>query len=79
MLTGLHLVFRDALTLCYGGGSLLSTAPEVARQLSGRLTPPRLAALVDCVERLQEDMTRNMNNTLFLTRLCACLRQAAGY
>lgn len=79
VLTGLHLVFRDALTLRYGGGSLLSTAPAVARQLSGRLTPQRLAALVDCVERLQEDMTRNMNNTLFLTRLCACLRQAAGY
>ena len=37
------------------------------------------AALMEQVEHLQFSLSRNMNNTLFLTRLCACLRQAAGY
>lgn len=76
VLTGLKLVFRDALALRYGGKALLSTAPEAARKLSARLPSPRLAALVASVERLETDLARNMNNTLFLTRLCACLRQA---
>ena len=78
-LAGLQLVFRDALTLHYGGRTMLSTAPDTARQVSQRLTAPRLTALIRQVEELQEDLLRNMNNTLFLTRLCACLRQAAGY
>ena len=38
-----------------------------------------LTALMEQVEVLREAQLRNMNNTLLLTRLCACLRQAAGY
>ena len=79
VLAGLHLVFRDALVLQYGGTATLSTAPDVARTLAARLTGSRLTALMEQVEVLREAQLRNMNNTLLLTRLCACLRQAAGY
>lgn len=79
VLTGLGLVFRDALVLKYGGTATLSTAPEEARRLADRLTGPRLTALLGVAEDLQNDLNRNMNNTLLLTRLSACLRQAAGF
>lgn len=79
VLTGLQLVVRDALVLRYGGDRLLSTAPEQARRLSTQLTAGRLSAVLAQCDRLQQDLRRNMNNTLFLTRLSACLRQAAGY
>lgn len=79
VLAGLALILRDALVCKYGGTTTLSTAPEVARQLAARLTAQRLTALAEQVEHLQFAHSRNMNNNLFLTRLCACLRQAAGY
>jgi len=79
VLSGLSLVCRDALVLQYGGTATLSTAPEAARQLSARLTGPRLVELMEQIEALQYAQLRNMNNTLLLTRLSACLRQAAGY
>lgn len=79
VLAGLALIFRDALVRKYGGTTTLSTSPEVAAQLASRLTAPRLTALMEQVEQLQFALSRNMNNNLFLTRFCACLRQAAGY
>ena len=79
VLAGLSLILRDALVRKYGGTTTLSTAPAVAVQLASRLTAPRLTALMEQVEHLQFSLSRNMNNNLFLTRLCACLRQAAGY
>lgn len=79
VLSGLMLVCRDALVAQYGGTATLSTAPDAARRLATRLTAPRLTALMERLEGLQSDLLRNMNNTLLLTRLCACLRQAAGY
>lgn len=79
VLAGLALVFRDGLVLQYGGAATLSTAPEEAKVLAARLTGPRLVALMVQVEGLRRDQLHNMNNTLLLTRLCACLRQAAGY
>ncbi|MBQ9859413.1 MAG: DNA polymerase III subunit [Clostridia bacterium] len=78
VLEGLRLVFRDALVLSYGGQALLSTAPHEARRLSERLSEDKLAALIEQTELLQTALQRNMNNTLFLTRLSACLRQAVG-
>lgn len=77
VLSGLALVFRDALTLSYGGQTCLSTAPEVAGKLASRLSGKRLMALSQQVAALQQAQRRNMNNTLFLTRMSACLRQAA--
>ena len=59
-------------------GRLLSTAPEEARRLAATLPAPRLAALVQTTEELQRYLRQNMNQTLFLTRMSACLRQAAG-
>lgn len=79
VLAGLTLVFRDALVCKYGGQTALSTAPEAAQQLAARLTGARLTALMEQTEALQTALLRNMNNTLLLTRLCACLRQAAGH
>lgn len=78
VLAGLRLVFRDALAVQYGAGRLLSTAPEEARRLAATLPAPRLAALVQTTEELQRYLRQNMNQTLFLTRMSACLRQAAG-
>ncbi len=78
VLGGLQLVVRDALAVKYGGQTLLSTAPAQARQLAVRLNGPRLVALAEQIENLQGDLARNMNNTLFLTRMSACLRQAVG-
>ena len=79
VLAGLALILRDAIVCKYGGTTTLSTSPEVAAQLAARLTAPRLTALMEQVEHLQFAHSRNMNNNLFLTRFCACLRQAAGY
>lgn len=79
VLSGLSLVCRDAVVLQYGGTATLSTAPEAARQLATRLTGPRLVALMEQIEGLQYAQARYMNNTLLLTRMSACLRQAAGY
>ncbi len=78
VLAGLALLLRDALTLPHGGTGL-STAPQTAALLAGRLSAPRLMALVGVVDDLQTALRRNMNNTLLLTRLCACLRRAAGF
>ena len=78
VLAGLRLVLRDALVLSYGGRVTLSTAPEEARQLSVRLAAERLQGMLQQIEQLQTALARNMNNTLFLTRMTACLRQAAG-
>ncbi len=79
VLSGLIPVFRDALAIRYGGQRMLSTAPEAATKLATRLTPTQLTALVAGVEGLQTDLNRSMNNTLLLTRMSACLRQAAGW
>ncbi len=78
-LAGLTLVLRDALACRYGADSRLSTAPEAATRLAQKLTGARLMALLQAVDGLQRDHKRSMNNTLFLTRMSACLRQAAGY
>ncbi len=77
VLSGLMLVFRDALTLSYGGRACLSTAPEAAKKLASRLSGKRLMALSQQIGALQQAQRRNMNNTLFLTRMSACLREAA--
>lgn len=80
VLGGLQLLFRDALAIRCGAGqaTLLSTSPETADKLSRSLTRQQLMALMRVVEELQGAMLRNMNQTLFLTLLCARLRAAAG-
>ncbi len=78
LLAGLQLVFRDALTVRCGGTRLLSTAPEEARRLAASLSGARLMALTQAAGDLQRNLRQNMNQTLFLTRMSACLRQAAG-
>ena len=78
VLTGLRLVLRDALAVSVGQTAMISTAPEAARALAGRLTGARLMALLRQTEELLQAQQRNMNNTLFLARMSACLRQAAG-
>ena len=79
VLAGLILLLRDALAARSGSPTRLSTAPETALLLAGRLNGARLMALLETVESLQQDVLHSMNNTLFLTRMSACLRQAAGY
>lgn len=76
VLNALQLIFRDALTLHYGGVTTLSTAPETAKKLSQALSGQRLTALLKEVESLQGAQLRNMNQTLLLTRLSARLYAA---
>lgn len=78
VLTGLILLFRDALAKRCGEESRLSTSPETADQLAKALTRSQLMELIATVEGLQYARLRNMNQTLFLTLLCARLRRAAG-
>ena len=78
VLAGLQLVLRDALALRVGATAMLSTAPDAALRLASRLSGKQIAALSRVIEDLQRALERNMNNTLFLTHMSACLRQAAG-
>lgn len=78
VLSGLQLIFRDALAARFGGTALLGTDPDGARALSRTLTQQQLLALLRVVEDLQTARLYNMNHTLFLTTLCARLRRAAG-
>lgn len=78
VLGGLLLIFRDALCARVGGGTPMSTAPDVAARLAQTLTKRHLMALMTQTQALQTMRGTNMNYTLFLTQLCARLRKAAG-
>lgn len=78
VLAGLQLVLRDALAVRVGATAMLSTAPDAALRLASRLSGKQISALARAIEDLQRALERNMNNTLFLTHMSACLRQAAG-
>ncbi len=78
VLAGLALVFRDALILRSGGTDCLSIAPDTAAGLARVLSRERLLRLLDTVRKLEDARRHNANHTLLITRLCACLRQAAG-
>ncbi len=74
VLNALTLILRDALTLHYGGETTVSTAPEIARELSNAMSGKRLLAMLDVLEEMRLANNRNMNLNLLLTRLCAKLR-----
>ncbi|MBO5929419.1 MAG: DNA polymerase III subunit [Clostridia bacterium] len=78
VLSGLQLIFRDALLAKSGSTVFLGTCPAGSRALAQALTRPRLLALLSVIEDLQQARLRNMNHTLFITLLCARLRRAAG-
>ena len=78
VLSGLQLIFRDALVAKAGNPSFLGTCPEASKTLAQSLTVPRLLALLSTVEDLQKARLRNINHTLFVTLLCSRLRRAAG-
>ena len=78
VLSGLQLILRDALFCRYDSGPLISTSPESAKLLARQLTRQQLLAALDVIGELQAARERNINHTLFLTLLCARLRQAAG-
>jgi hypothetical protein len=78
VLSGLHLIFRDALCARFGNTSCLGTDPETSRMLAQTLTQGQLLSLLNVVEELQTARLYNINHTLFLTTLCSRLRRAAG-
>ena len=78
VLSGLKLIFRDALVAKFGHAAFLGTSSETAKTLSRSLTRGQLLALIAVIEELQTARFFNMNHTLFLTILCARLRRAAG-
>lgn len=78
VLSGLQLILRDALLCRYDCGPLIGTSPESARLLAQSLTRQQLLAALDVIGELRAARARNINHTLFLTLLCARLRQAAG-
>ncbi len=78
VLSGLKLIFRDALVRRFGHKAFLGTSPETAEALSRSLTREQLLSLISVIEELQTARFFNMNHALFLTILCARLRRAAG-
>lgn len=77
LLSGLVLLFRDALVLHYGSKATLSPSPEAAARLSARFGGSKLSALLRETEALQQALLRNMNQTLLSAQLAARLRRAA--
>ena len=77
VLSGLQLIFRDALVLHYGGTATLSTAPECAATMAARLSGARLTALLREIDYLRQAQLYNMNQTLLLTQISTRLRGAA--
>ncbi len=78
VLSGLLSVFRDALALNLGAEACGGCAPEVSRRLSRELTAENLMKAIEAVQTAVTDRTRNMNQALLCTLLCARLREAAG-
>ena len=78
ILSGLQLIFRDALVCRFNHTVMKGTSPDASRNLSRSLTRVQLLNLIRVVEELQTARFFNMNHTLFLTILCARLRRAAG-
>lgn len=78
VLSGLHLLFRDALAVRFGQAVFLGTDAQTAETLARSLSKSQLLALLAVTEELQTARLYNMNHTLFLTLLCARLRRAAG-
>lgn len=76
VLAALALVFRNALAATQGSTRPLS---QTEQTLTRRLSPVRLAALVDTVRELQAMGRRHMNQTLLITLISARLRTAAGW
>ncbi len=75
---GLQLVIRDALCARYPTVPKLGTHPEAAKMLAASVTERQLLDMLRILEELQTARLFNINHTLFLTTLCARLRQAAG-
>lgn len=75
---GLQLVIRDALCARYPTVPTLSTHPDAAKALAAAVTERQLLDMLRVLEELQTARFFNINHTLFLTTLCARLRQAAG-
>lgn len=78
VLSGLQLIFRDALTCRFDHDVFLGTSPESSRLLARTLTKQQVLSLLAVIEELQTARYFNMNHTLFLTVLCARLRRAVG-
>lgn len=77
-LRAMLVIFRDALACRCRADTRLSISPDTAERLAASLTRLQLARLIEAVQQLQTARLRNMNQTLFVTLLCARLRQAAG-
>ena len=78
VLNGVRLVLRDALTHAAGGTSTVSVAPDIAKTLATTLTDRQLMACMAVIGELTDARSRNMNQALLITLLCARLRAAAG-
>lgn len=68
-------LFRAAL-VCSAGGSPLPGPEQMAEQLGRALTKGQLLSLLQTMTEIQNDLNRNANNTLVLTKLCYRLKQA---
>lgn len=77
VLSALTLLVRDALAVRLGGRALSADGESVAA-LARALSPARLMAVMQALERLQAARRRSMNPSLFSAYLCAQLRAAAG-
>ena len=78
VLSSLSLLVRDALAVRLGGAAAVSIDAQAAQELARTMSPARLMAVMQAVERLQTARRRSMNPSLFSVYLCAQLRAAAG-
>lgn len=72
----LNDLFRASL-LHNAGGISATPVSSVSLQLSQVFSKKQLLSLLAAVEEIRNDLNRNANNTLVLTRLCYLLKQAA--
>ncbi|MCR5207600.1 MAG: hypothetical protein K6C14_03885 [Eubacterium sp.] len=72
----LKTIFRDALL--YGNGECISGFPDIASELSKRLTKEGILRLIDCCDTLKANAENSFNNGLLITRITYELRRSIG-
>lgn len=78
LLEGLRGVFRDALVIGAGSGTLVKDAGAGAQLLARSLPPERVAALLDELPEFERALKANAPIPLLTTAMCVRLRRAAG-
>ena len=74
----LREIFRQALLISVGAGSVLRPADEAAGRLAAVLAPERLQSMIEQLDPLERAAVNNATLSLVATAACVKLRSAAG-